>query len=167
MSDTERPTCFDALTFGGQFLLWAIRLWAHQSAANPGSVSTVRKAFELADLREAYADFDAFLTMLSHASDDGIDIRPRRNMTMSADEARLLGVIATLQRGDMPTADRMLRAHVRPSGARLALDAGMRLAEAMRDVRMTVAPRDPLSNRAAAAGEAPSVARAPTSATLH
>ena len=138
MSNPPKQSCFAELSFGGQFLLWAVRNWCGAPPSDSSVQAMLRKGFELARLHRAFSDFDAFMTAISVSGSTAIDTRPPRCMTMSADEARLLGVIAAIQRDDEIGALAVLNPWTTPAGTRIAMRAAMRLAEAMSAVRLTL-----------------------------
>ena len=138
MTTPAKSSCFAELSFGGQFLLWAVRLWYSAGPSDGSTRAVLRKGFGLARLNRGFLDFDALMTALSVAGTSALDVRPPRCMTMSNDEARLLGIIAAVQRGDPFGALAILQPRTTPAGTRIAMQAASELAKAMSAVRLTL-----------------------------
>lgn len=169
MTYPTNNSSFTDLPFGGQFLLWAVRIWASaepdDDARDDGAIALLRKGFALAGLDRAFCRFDALMAVLSVAAIGPLEIRPRRCRTISADEARLLGLVAAIQRSDPFGALSILEPWTAPTGTRIAMQSATDLANAMSAVNLRLDKRlafhihhDRTSGRASVPGGTPGVA---------
>ena len=110
------PPKFSDLPFGEKLLLWAVHLWATGAREGTNVQETLRHAFKLAGVPDAYIALDGFLSTISGSATVQFDNRRLKWADISDDEHLLLGLIAAWQQG-----------HVRTMGLRSSSAPGFRL----------------------------------------
>ena len=93
------PPEFLDLPFSEQLLLWAVRLWATGAREGTNVQETLRHAFKLAEVPDAYIAFDGFLSTISGSATVQFGSRRSKWAEISDDEHLLLGFIAAWQQG--------------------------------------------------------------------
>ena len=93
------PPKFSDLPFGEKLLLWALRLWATGAREGTNVQETLRHAFKLAGVPDAYIALDGFLSTISGSATVQFDNRRLKWADISDDEHLLLGLIAAWQQG--------------------------------------------------------------------
>lgn len=127
LSDDETPR--QSLSFGGQFLLWSVRLWVHGLRHQVPTLDTIDTAYSLVGCPEGATTLTAFMTGLSAGARRKLDIRPPCFRTVSADEDRLLTLIRSLQTEAAVEPRFLIAAITRPDSHARLLPSAERLAQ--------------------------------------
>ena len=125
-SDAPRPGAlhdFQALSFCEQLLLWSLRSWL-QAMYGPVALHTVvREAFSRVEADKAYLAFDHLASVISVSSRRPILIHCPGCRGVGEDELLFLGLIAEVQKDDVPAAFMNLAEWLVPAGVRAAMPA--------------------------------------------
>ena len=93
------PPKFLDLPFGEKLLLWAVRLWVTGAREGTNVQETLRHAFKLAGVPDAYIALDGFLSTISGSATVQFDNRRLKCADISYDEHLFLGLNAAWQQG--------------------------------------------------------------------
>ncbi len=126
----DRPAVA-SLRFGGQFVVWAIRLWLAERAGRPGAGQLLDEGLALADLAAARPRLDATLACLAVTAARPVQLNPLCDPSVSDDEILLLRVLAALQIGAGDTAHHLLEGVLPAAGLRTLLGTAKALADAL------------------------------------
>lgn len=138
------------LPFGGQFSVWALRIWVDAERAHPALHETLRTAFCLIRLPDAYPAFNRFLSIVAHGCSGGVDTRGPNSRHLSRDERLFLFVLAAQQDGAIVSAYRTLLFWVSPAHARSAMAASISYVDLLSKRKLTTLHgRDPAPTRQA------------------
>lgn len=121
----------ESLRFGGQFMVWAIRLWLAGRTGQAGAGRLLDDGFALADLHGARARLDAALLCLAAAAERPIQFNRLRDPVIADDEVLLLRGLAALQIGAGETARQLFEGLLPAAGARTMLGLAKALADAL------------------------------------
>ena len=99
MSASAQP--FHDLPFSSQLIVWAARMWiqagSRASAGGSHLNCMIRDSFRLAGAKQAFVALDGILSILAVTSTTPIEFQRPKCETVSADERRLLSILAILQ----------------------------------------------------------------------
>jgi hypothetical protein len=116
---------FHHLSFGEQFILWAIRKWYESFLGEYNAYDFLLNAFRLARVPNALPALDHFLTILVISNETKIEIMPSDHHALSLDECKILTALALLQMGGQKKRVSILFGQwLAPSGRRLGCNVG-------------------------------------------
>ncbi len=130
------PKSFQDLSFSSELVVWAARMWVQANAQTLASESQlngmIRDSFRLAGATDAYPPFVGLLTVVDATSTTPVAFQRPKCRKLSVDELRLLCVLAVLQSDtDDEAAQFLLSAWLPRAGARMAVEQGRALADAL------------------------------------
>ena len=88
------------LDFGGQVLLWSIRIWVIGVRHQRPALETIDKAYTLVGCPDGASSLNTVMQRLTLSARRVLDVRPPCFTSISADEQRLLDATRCYQRGD-------------------------------------------------------------------
>lgn len=135
----HRP--FSDYPFSNQLLIWATRTWMAGHMSGGASHGLLRDAFRLARAPEAFPALDSFLTLFVCSAERMPDFRPVQSDRMSLQEHRFLCALFLLQtRNEQHMAESFFSVWLPPTGVRLCMAHGTRLADTLRDAGHLIFP---------------------------
>lgn len=111
---------FEDLPIAEQLTIWATRMWVRALQDAPALHRSLHDAFTVARVPEGYLAFDKVMTVLSTASEEGIEIGCTCCTGITDDEHVLLGIVAEFQTGCAARAHIVLDDWLPPAAARVA-----------------------------------------------
>jgi len=134
---------FNRLPFCEQLLIWAVRKWVEKPEDDSNLHKTLQTAFRLAKAPDAYVALDGFLTVLFASTTQTIDFRHHRSQEISADEYRLLVLVATLQgSGNRKGAEALVAAWMPQTAQRISLEQCELLSRSLARANHRLCPRE-------------------------
>lgn len=124
----SHPIRFAGLPYSARLVVWSTRKWAELVKTGPRDLDHLQQAYRFARAADALPVLDGFLTVLIIAYEARLEIRKVGEAMLSADEARLVDLIASLQASAMPRAADLLDAWLPPAGHPAVLQQGRRFA---------------------------------------
>ena len=91
------------LPFAEQFLLWGIRMWAQAFNQGVNNYKILNKGFGLAGVEGAHEPLDYIMTIFTTSGQGVISINCPKCNSITIDEHRLMGAVASWQRENDPS----------------------------------------------------------------
>lgn len=121
----------ETLKFADRFVLWAMRTWVAGLDSEREGIERLDEAFGWIKAPDGGPLLDAMMTALALGAADRVTIEGICCGTLSADEARLMAMVAHLQVDDRGAAMGLAATLVRPGEVRALVMAADRLAIAL------------------------------------
>jgi hypothetical protein len=112
-------------------LLWAMRAWTIGSVSHVDVAGRIVLLFTMLKAPEAAGYLGGFMWVLSRSAKRGLDINCTCNPDVSADESRLLDVLALQQEGFHDGALTLLAGMMSRQAASAGCDSALRLVQAL------------------------------------
>ncbi len=146
MSVTSSPTGLATLPFAERLMLWTLRAWVMGLHRGKPIAPQIEAAFAKAGAPEAAEDLNRFMLGFARGASRQIAVDCICKQEISADERRLLDILACHQQGRALDALALLRSMMHPRQAVAASwDAG-RLADRIKAAGYLLCPNDPAAS---------------------
>ena len=154
MVELERQMTVHGLERAEKLIVWAMRVWVVGARERIGVDEVLRGSFARAGVPQGLAVLDNMMAVIAAGAARTIDISCVCDDRVSADERRILDVIALFQSGDTLETPLLLRSFLTPSAAASASQLIERLARILADGSLRVRTGPPRVRRHALGSEA-------------